>query len=242
MVNAQIAFNLFTIITGIQNISTMASSTVENYVKQIYLRQQEHPGHLVPLGQLATAMNVVPGTATSMVKTLAESGLVDYQPRAGIRLTENGEKLALHMLRRHRLIEQFLVEVLKYDWSEVHDEAETLEHAVSDMFMERLDELLGNPKVDPHGDPIPSSQGQVSTANHSALADAKPNDFLEITRVLDQEPEFLRFLEKNGLVPGQQLNVESIDSQGSSIALRLSNQSTLSLGLSAASKILTKPL
>ena len=219
----------------------MASSTVENYVKQIYLQEQERPGQLVSLGQLASVMNVVPGTATSMVKALAESGLVEYQPRNGTRLTPNGEKLALHMLRRHRLIEQFLVQVLHYDWSEVHDEAETLEHAVSDKLMEHIDDLLGNPAVDPHGDPIPSSQGHVSDPDYRALAEAQPGDVLEITRIVDQAPEFLRFLEKNGLTPGQTITVDAIDQHASSISLRLNQGDTMSLGLSAATKILTQP-
>src|SRR6185503_20361208 len=103
-----------------------------------------------------SAMNVAPGTATAMVKTLAESGLVDYEPRGGVRLTTKGEKLALHVLRRHRLVELFLVEALGLDWSEVDEEAEELEHAISDKVLGRIDKALGHPQVDPHGDPIPT--------------------------------------------------------------------------------------
>jgi DtxR family Mn-dependent transcriptional regulator len=219
----------------------MASSTVENYVKQIYLQEQAHSDELVPLGRLASVMNVVPGTATSMVKTLAEAGLVDYQPRAGIRLTAHGEKLALHVLRRHRLLEQFLVEVLHYDWSEVHQEAETLEHAVSDKLMEHIDDLLGNPQVDPHGDPIPNVQGQVSDPDYTPLSLAQAGEALEISRIIDQEPEFLRFLEKNQLTPGSKVAVMAFDTQASSITLKLANEDVLNLGLKAAVKILTHP-
>src|SRR5438477_4591329 len=138
----------------------MASITVENYLKQLYLEQQNSSEELVPMGKLATQMGVVPGTATSMVKALADSGLVDYEPRSGARLTRGGQQLALHVLRRHRLVELFLVKVLGLDWSEVHAEAEELEHAVSDKVLERIDSLLGHPSVDPHGDPIPPAKGR----------------------------------------------------------------------------------
>src|SRR4051812_26007548 len=115
----------------------MPTPTVENYVKQLYLEQQRiAPGELVLFGRLATSMGVVPGTVTTMVRTLSEAGLVRYEPRNGVALTAAGERLALHVLRRHRLVELFLVQVLGLDWSEVHDEAEELEHVVSDKVLE----------------------------------------------------------------------------------------------------------
>src|SRR5688572_28299492 len=154
----------------------MPSSTVENYLKTIYTEQQRHAGsagegqgQLVAMGAMANAMGVTPGTATAMVKALAESGLVDYEPRGGVRLSAKGEKLALHVLRRHRLVELFLVEVLGLDWSEVDEEAEELEHAISDKVMARIDELLKFPKIDPHGDPIPSSTGKVARRDLQSL-------------------------------------------------------------------------
>src|ERR1700732_4614853 len=110
----------------------MPSSTVENYVKRLYMEQQRSPERLVPMGRLAAVMGVVPGTVTTMVKALDEERLVHYEPRSGVRLTRSGEKLALHVLRRHRLVELFLVKALGLDWSEVHEEAEVLEHAVSE--------------------------------------------------------------------------------------------------------------
>src|SRR3954465_9540463 len=138
----------------------MASSTVENYPKQIYLEQQPLGADLVPMGRLATAMTVTPGTATTMIKALAEANLVNYEPRTGVRLTRAGEQLALHVLRRHRLIELFLVKVLGLDWSEVHEEAQELERAGSDKVLERSDAPRGHPRVDPHGDPIPPAKGR----------------------------------------------------------------------------------
>ena len=132
-------------------------------------------GTLVPMGQLASALGVVPGTATTMVKTLAESGLVRYEPYAGVRLTAAGEKLAALVLRRHRLIELFLVQVMGMSWTEVHDEAEHLEHAVSDRLIDRIDEMLGRPAVDPHGDPIPDPEGTLDRAGlrHAAHLPAR---------------------------------------------------------------------
>ena len=129
------------------------------------------PDALVPMGQLAAALGVVPGTATTMVKTLAESGLVKYEPYAGVRLTAAGEKLAALVLRRHRLIELFLVKVMGMSWTEVHDEAEHLEHAVSDRLIDRIDEMLGRPEVDPHGDPIPDPQGAFDRPHVRHAAD-----------------------------------------------------------------------
>ena len=145
----------------------LPSSTVENYLKAIYKAQAAQPdrGRLVPMGRLAHALSVVPGTATTMVKALAESGLVDYEPYAGVRLTPAGEKLAALVLRRHRLLELFLVKVLGMSWAEVHDEAERLEHAASDKLIDRIDTMLGRPATDPHGDPIPDSTGPWSSAS-----------------------------------------------------------------------------
>ena len=121
------------------------------------------------MGKLATAMGVVPGTATTMMEALADSGLVAYEPRGGVRLTRGGARvLALHVLRRHRLVELFLVQVLGMDWSEVHPEAEELEHAISDKVLERIDTLLGHPSVDPHGDPIPPPRGRSRPADTTA--------------------------------------------------------------------------
>ena len=151
----------------------LPSHTVENYLKAIFQAQTAlaDAEALVPMGQLASALGVVPGTATTMVKALAESGLVRYEPYAGVRLTPAGEKLAALVLRRHRLIELFLVKVMGMSWTEVHDEAEQLEHAVSDRLIDRIDEMLGRPAVDPHGDPIPDPEGTVARPTLRDAAD-----------------------------------------------------------------------
>src|SRR5215470_5425238 len=142
----------------------LPSSTVENYLKSIHHGQSTLPKgqRLLPMGHVATALGVTPGTATTMVKALAESGLVEYEPYSGVRLTRAGQKLAGLVLRRHRLVELFLVQVMGMSWAEVHEEAEQLEHVVSERLIERIDEMLGRPTRDPHGDPIPTAEGTIT--------------------------------------------------------------------------------
>src|SRR5687767_8820041 len=149
----------------------LPSSTVENYLKAIYLGVGALPEgtRLLPMGQLAAALGVAPGTATTMVKALSDSNLVEYEPYVGVGLSPAGEKLAALVLRRHRLIELFLVRMMGYSWDEVHDEAELLEHAVSDRLVDRMDEMLGRPEVDPHGDPIPNADGLIKPQEAQTL-------------------------------------------------------------------------
>jgi DtxR family Mn-dependent transcriptional regulator len=142
-----------------------------------------------------------------MVKTLAESGLVRYEPYMGVRLTPAGEKLAALVLRRHRLIEQFLVQVLGMNWSEVHDEAERLEHAVSDTLVERMASVLGHPTVDPHGDPIPTSEGDILELASTPLAEVPAGVTVEIRQVEEDQPDRLRYIASIGLRPGVQVTV-----------------------------------
>jgi DtxR family Mn-dependent transcriptional regulator len=219
----------------------MPSSTVENYVKQIYLLQTAAgDGRRVAMGRVAESMNVTPGTATSMIKALLDAGLVEYEPRGGVRLTTGGEKLALHVLRRHRLLEQFLVQMVGLDWSEVHDEAEQLEHAVSDRLMDRIDALLNFPTVDPHGDPIPNSAGDLPEASHRPLAALLPGESAEVARVSDQEAGFLRLLTRHDLQPGRRLRVIGRDGAADSLTLQTEGHPPFTVGLKAAGKIWVK--
>lgn len=220
----------------------MVTSTVENYLKQLYVQQRSSGrSEAVSTGKLAAAMGVVPGTATSMVKALSDSGLVEYEARNGVRLTARGEQLALHVLRRHRLIELFLVKVLGLDWSEVHEEADALEHAVSDRVIERIDLMLGHPTADPHGDPIPTPKGHIEASSRTSLSDCPLRQPLQVSRVLDQNPEFLRFVEKQGLTPGAVLTVEEREIVSGVIQIRVAGKETRSLGLAAAAKVLVEP-
>jgi len=221
----------------------LPSQTVENYLKTIYLAQAAlaPTETLVPMGQLASALRVVPGTATTMVKTLAESGLVRYEPYMGVRLTRAGEKLATLVLRRHRLIELFLVKVLGMSWAEVHDEAELLEHSVSERLIERIDGMLGHPEVDPHGDPIPTAEGHMPRRDHFDLLAAPIATPLVVTRVSDQDPEFLRFVEHHHLMPGHDVLIEARDDSSDAVRLRLDQGETITLGTRAASKVFARP-
>ena len=190
------------------------------------------------MGQLSSALGVVPGTATTMVKALAESGLVEYEPYAGVRLTSAGEKLATMVLRRHRLVELFLVNVMGMSWAEVHDEAEQLEHVVSDRLIERIDEMLGRPSTDPHGDPIPDANGTVRDPEYFSLLNCPLRVPLVIARIADQDREFLRFVEERELKPGQQVVLESRNEAADSVSVRGPGQRTVVLGTRAASKLL----
>jgi len=218
----------------------MPTSTVEDYLKAIYQAQQVSPGQLVPTGQIASALEVVPGTATAMVKTLDESGLVDYEPYSGVTLTPAGEKLAAHVLRRHRIVELFLVQVMGMDWSEVHPEAETLEHAVSDRLLERMDEMLGFPEVDPHGDPIPSASGQLREIDYASLLTCALGREMRVVRVTDQDSDFLQLVERRGLMPGSTVTVVERDEQADTVHLEHTGAPGASLGFRAASKILVE--
>lgn len=217
------------------------SSTVENYLKAIYQHQSAlESGALVPMGQLAASMGVVPGTATTMVKTLADSGLVRYEPYVGVRLTRAGEKLAAIVLRRHRLIELFLVQVMGMDWTDVHVEAEQLEHAVSDRMIERMDEMLGHPAVDPHGDPIPDPEGTLAPRQYQDLLTCPLGTPVVVTRLADQDAGFLRFIENSDLKPGRTIEIEARDAAADSVQVRGKDDRRITLGMRAASKVLVE--
>jgi DtxR family transcriptional regulator, Mn-dependent transcriptional regulator len=220
----------------------LPSSTVENYLKAIYHGQSaltdEHG--LVPMGSVASALGVTPGTATTMVKALAESGLAEYEPYSGVRLTPAGEKLAALVLRRHRLVELFLVQVMGMSWDEVHDEAEQLEHVVSDRLIDRIDDMLGRPARDPHGDPIPTPEGAIAARPLENLLTCPIKTRLTVTRIADQDPAFLRFIEKNELKPGQPIEVETRDTAADSVLVRGKDRRAITIGARAASKLLVE--
>ena len=220
----------------------LPSSTVENYLKAIYLGQValQPPEQLVPMGQVAATLGVTPGTATTMVKALAESGLAAYEPYSGVRLTAAGEKLAGLVLRRHRLVELFLVQVMGMSWAEVHDEAEQLEHVVSERLIERIDRMLGHPTHDPHGDPIPSADGAIAPRVLDTLLTCPIGEPLRVTRIADQDPAFLHFIENNNLKPGERIEVERRDPAADSVHLRGKNARTITIGTRAASKLLVE--
>ena len=220
----------------------LPSSTVENYLKAIYLggASLEHSERLLPMGHLAAALGVAPGTATTMVKALAESGLVQYEPYAGVTLTAAGAKLAALVVRRHRVIELFLVKIMGYRWDEVHDEAEQLEHVVSERLIDRMDEMLGRPEVDPHGDPIPDADGIVKPQDVQNLLTCPLHTLVTVTRVIDQDKVFLRFIENHNLKPGESIEVENRDAASDSVRVRGKHDQRVTIGTRAASKLLVQ--
>jgi len=177
----------------------VASLTVENYAKTIYQICVAQQGKAAATGVIAASLDVSPGTVTSMLKTLSDSGLATYTPYEGAVLSEAGRLLALRILRRHRLIELFLATTLDLTWDEVHDEAENMEHAVSDFLVDRMDAFLNHPTTDPHGDPIPSAAGVVPPVPGQTLATVEIGANFSLLRVLDQSPDFLRHLSDGGI-------------------------------------------
>ena len=213
----------------------MPSLTVENYLKAILQLLIATDSECISTGQLAATVNVSPGTVTSMLKTLSDGGLARYTRYEGVSLTRAGRKLAIRMLRRHRLIELFLVRTLNLTWDQVHEEAENMEHAVSDVLIERIDEYLGRPETDPHGDPIPSANGAMRgrTGHAVPLSTCSPPSRIKIVRVLNQQPDFLRFLTETGLELGATATVEQNSVEGGLVAAKVGRK-LVSLGHRAA--------
>lgn len=204
----------------------MASLTIENYVKAIYQLSAGGDGQVAATGKLAETLAVSPSTVTSMLKTLGESGLAKYTPYEGARLTDSGRSLALRVLRRHRLIELFLVQTLKLTWDEVHAEAENMEHAVSDLLIDKIDAFLGHPASDPHGDPIPRADGTIAASTGVPLSAFGTGEPFRIVRVTDQAPDFLRYLAETGLRLDVQGTLVEIRPQAGVVVLRIGTQET----------------
>jgi DtxR family Mn-dependent transcriptional regulator len=218
----------------------MKASARENYLKYLFELQQEQREAYISVGELAKSVGVTASTCTSMVKKLHEAGLVDHQPYSGVKLTKMGIGQAVDILRRHRIMELFLVEVVGIDWADVHDEAERLEHAVSALVLERIDEMLGFPSADPHGDPIPSAAGDVRRPEMTRLIDCEPGKLYRIARVLDEAADFLRYLGSKGLKPGTQVKLETISQPGDSVALSPEGGESITIGLTAAQKLMVE--
>jgi DtxR family Mn-dependent transcriptional regulator len=178
-----------------------ATEAIEDYAKTIYALDRREHG---PVGTsaLADALGVSPGTVTAMLKRMSELGLVEHEPYHGVSLTESGERVALEVIRHHRLIESYLADALGMPWDQVHDEAEVLEHYISEDLERRIAAKLGDPSLDPHGDPIPSAELDMATDDTVALAELEPGDAAVFARVSDRDSEMLRFLDERGIRPG----------------------------------------
>lgn len=220
---------------------TMASLTVENYCKAIRQLALKGDWPWVAPGQIASHLGVAPGTVTSMLRTLSDAMLAEYRPYEGVRLTAAGEGLASRVLRRHRLIESFLVQTLGLTWDQVHDEAEHMEHAMSDALVDRIDEYLGHPRIDPHGDPIPEADGRLRVDGEPGhpLIEAEVGGHYRMARVLDQSAEFLRHLTDLGLSLGVELLVEGLSEEEVLLAIyRRETEKGIRLTATEARKVL----
>ena len=183
----------------------MPTPAVEDYLKTIYLLTEGDAA--VGTSAIAERLGVAPGSVTGMLKRLGKQGLVEHERYQGARLTGTGQREAIRMIRRHRVLELFMVEVLGYTWDQVHAEAERLEHAVSDGMIDRMARVLGDPEADPHGHPIPSSAGTIRETELPTLAELQAGERGTLRRVSDEDPEALRYLAKLNLIPGVQLEV-----------------------------------
>ena len=183
--------------------TTRITPAIEDYLKAIYQLRHEEPEQGAVSGQrIAERLGVASPSVTNMVKRLRELELVQHEPYRGIELSTEGERIALEVVRHHRLLERYLVEALGFGWDEVHEEAERLEHHISETLEARMATALGDPTVDPHGDPIPDLDGSITDVAERCLLDVAPGDATIVRRVSDRDPERLRYLERLGIRPG----------------------------------------
>ena len=197
-----------------------ASSTVEDYLKAVYALETRLEG-TVPTNALAERLGVTPGSVSGMLRRLDELGLLEHERYHGVRLTAEGRRIALRTLRNHRLLELLLVEMLDVPWDRVHQEAELLEHVLSDQLAERIAAKLGNPEFDPHGDPIPSSDLALTERETRSLEDVDVGETVAFVRVSDTDPAMLRYLAERGIVPGVTLTVGERQPFGGPLTIRV---------------------
>jgi len=223
----------------------METRATENYIKAIYAICTESGSETASTSELARNLGLTPGTVTGMLQRLDEAKLVKYRSHQGARLTPAGQQLALKIVRRHRLLELLLTQTLGMPWDEVHAEAEDLEHAVSDRLIERIDEFLGRPEHDPHGDPIPDADGRLRCrpGRHpdaeQSLATCPAGTCFELLRVPDRSAEFLRYIAQGGLHIGSRSEVVENSAAAGVIVVR-SGQGQFSLGRQAAEKLFVR--
>jgi DtxR family transcriptional regulator, Mn-dependent transcriptional regulator len=194
------------------------TEAVEDYAKAIYALARRGSG---PVGTsaLAERLGVSPGTVTAMLKRMAEMGLVEHRPYHGVALSTAGERVALEVIRHHRLIEAYLADALGMPWDKIHDEAEVLEHYISEDLEERIAAALGDPSHDPHGDPIPDRELALADDRSVALLALEPGDAAIFTRVSDSDPEMLRYLDDRGIRPGTEVSVRDAEPFGGALMI-----------------------
>jgi DtxR family transcriptional regulator, Mn-dependent transcriptional regulator len=214
------------------------TAPVEDYLKAVY--ELERAGEPAATTELAFRLGVAPASVTGMVRRLAEAGLLTHEPYRGARLTGQGRQAALRTLRRHRVIESYLVRALGYRWDEVDAEAERLEHAASDRFVDRMAESIGEPTVDPHGAPIPSREGAVAEQRYRPLADLAAGATAEVMQVSDDDPSLLRHLDDLAIRPGSVVRLVERAPFGGPITLVIGRVARV-VGPALAERILVRP-
>ncbi|MBB6098800.1 DtxR family Mn-dependent transcriptional regulator [Deinobacterium chartae] len=219
-------------------IRKLLSAQAEDYLKAIYLLGRSGK---VSTQSLAAELGVTPASVSGMLKKLAELGLVDHKPYYGAVLSATGERVALEIVRHHRLLELYLTQALGYSWDEVHAEADRLEHVISEELEARISQVLGDPHYDPHGHPIPRLDGTVPEAGGHVLRGCLPGDRVRMLWVSDQEAAFLRYLTELGLSPGAEFVVQEVDLLGGTLTLRIDATERV-LGLEAASRVWVRNL
>lgn len=213
---------------------TTLTRQAEDYLKVIY--EMEQGGEPAATTDIAAELGIAAASVSGMIQRLARLGLVKVERYRGARLTANGRLAALQLIRRHRIIESFLVTKLGYGWDDVHEEAERLEHAASAELVDRMAEALGNPTEDPHGAPIPTAAGRVDERRLASIADLEVGDRARIVRMSDRDPEFLRYLKKRGIVPGATVRVSAREPFDGPIQLTV-GRSRQSIGAAAAALV-----
>ncbi len=194
------------------------SQNMEDYLKAIF---QIGHGESASTSEIAERLSVNPASVTGMLKKLAELKLVEYVSYRGVTLTHAGRKIALEVLRHHRLIETYLAEALGYEWDQVHDEAERLEHHISEEFEDRIAKMLGDPLYDPHGDPIPTKDGRLPPVSRERLADANEGETVTVRRVGSEDSTTLRFLKEHGIRLGAALRITKRDDRTHTITVHV---------------------
>ncbi|MFY9311439.1 MAG: metal-dependent transcriptional regulator [Bacteroidia bacterium] len=215
----------------------MQSFTEENYLKAIY-KLIEQEGDVISTNAIAEKVRTKAASVTDMLKKLADKKLINYQKYQGVTLTSKGEKIALSIIRKHRLWEMFLVEKLEFKWDEVHDIAEQLEHINSDKLVEQLDKFLCYPKVDPHGDPIPDAKGRLNVPKSHLLSKFNKNDVCVMTGVVDHSSGFLQYLDKAGIALGCEIKIKDVIEFDRSLQVVVNKTSTIFISNDVAKNIL----
>ena len=210
------------------------TAPAEDYLKAIY--EIERAGTAAFTNVIASQLAIAPASVSGMIRRLARQGLLKHEPYHGVCLTSAGRAAALRTLRRHRILECYLAQVLGYEWDRLHAEAERLEHAASDELIDRMARALGNPTVDPHGAPIPTRDGAVDETRHRSLADLTPGDRARVLRMADEDGAFLRYIAEMGITPGTEVEMAARAPYDGPLTVKVGT-AVRSIGVGAASRV-----